>query len=209
MVLIIAPLFWQGRQSSGGTPKGLRIKTLSYFALIGIAFLFIEIAWIQRLRLFLGHPVYATTAVLVAFLIFAGLGSLWSQRRPAAQSRWLLIGAVTAILLASLAYLFLMPSLLEAVSGLPLAGRAGVVLVLLAPLAFAMGIPFPSGLQRLGDASDGLIPWAWGINGVASVVSAASAPLLAMEIGFNGLIGVALVAYLLVPAINLDPRSRI
>jgi hypothetical protein len=179
-----------------------------YFGLVGIAFLFIEIAWIQRLQLFLGHPVYATTAVLVAFLLFAGLGSLWAQRRSRAEVRWVLIIAVLAILLASLAYIFYMPSLLDAVADLPLAARGGVVLVLLAPLAFAMGIPFPSGLRRLGDSSDELIPWAWGINGIASVVSAASAPLLAMEIGFNGLIAVAVLAYLLLPTIRLDCGAR-
>jgi hypothetical protein len=208
LLLIILPLLWPGRRSSDRTPKGLRLNTLLYFGLVGIAFLFIEIAWIQRLQLFLGHPVYATTAVLVAFLLFAGLGSLWAQRRSRAEVRWVLIIAVLAILLASLAYIFYMPSLLEAVADLPLAARGGVVLVLLAPLAFSMGIPFPSGLRRLGDSSDELIPWAWGINGIASVVSAASAPLLAMEIGFNGLIAVAVLAYLLLPTIRLDCSAR-
>jgi len=207
-LLIVLPLFWPGRPSSGRTPKGLRLNTLLYFGLVGIAFLFIEIAWIQRLQLFLGHPVYATTAVLVAFLLFAGLGSLWSQRQPLEDARWILIVAVLAILLASLAYVFLMPSLLEIVADLPLAARGGAVFVLLAPLAFAMGIPFPGGLRRLGDSSEQLIPWAWGINGIASVVSAASTPLLAMEIGFNGLITVAALAYLVLPAIRLDSRAR-
>ena len=70
--------------------------------------MFIEIAWIERLQRFLGHPVYATTAVLVAFLVFAGLGSLWSQGRVG-RERGLLVGAVTAIVILSLAYALELP----------------------------------------------------------------------------------------------------
>ena len=180
---------------------------MSYFVLIGVAFLFIEMAWIQRLQLFLGLPVYATTAVLVTFLLFAGLGSLWSQNRSGPRAHRVLVSAVIAILLSSLVYLFYMPSWLDAAADLPVWTRGILVLVLLAPLAFAMGIPFPTGLKELGRSSPQLIPWAWGINGCASVISAAGAPLLAMEIGFNGLITVAVIAYLLLPAIRFNRET--
>lgn len=207
ILLILLPLPWRGRAASPRAPLGQGLRTLLYFFLLGIAFLFIEIAWIQRLQLFLGLPVYATTAVLLTFLVFAGLGSLWSQNRSGAQAHRVLLFAVTAILLSSLVYLVYMPSWLKAAADLPLAARGVLVLVLLAPLAFAMGIPFPTGLKGLGQTSPQLIPWAWAINGCASVISAAGAPLLAMEIGFNGLITVAVVAYLLLPTIRID-RTR-
>jgi len=207
VLLILLPLLWHGRTASPRVPLGQGLRTLLYFLLIGIAFLFIEMAWIQRLQLFLGLPVYATTAVLLTFLVFAGLGSLWSQNRTGAQAHRVLLAAVVAILLSSLVYLVYMPSWLAAAAELSLAARGVLVLALLAPLAFAMGIPFPTGLKGLGQTSPQLIPWAWGINGCASVISAAGAPLLAMEIGFNGLIAVAVVAYLLLPAIRID-RTR-
>lgn len=65
-----------------------------------------------------------------------------------------------------------------------------------------MGIPFPTGLRQLGLASPALIPWAWGINGCTSVISAAAAPLLAIEIGFDGLIVLAVGAYLMLPLVR-------
>jgi len=204
VVLIALPLAWAGRAPSGAVRAGARLRTLGYFGLLGIAFLFLEMAWIQRLQLFLGHPVYATTAVLAAFLIFAGLGSLWSQRRDTGSGRRLLL-AVTAIALFSLLYLWFLPGLLEDLAGLSIGARIGVVLFFLAPLAFAMGIPFPTGLKDLGTGSPQLIPWAWGINGCASVISAAAAPLLATQIGLDGLITVAFTAYLLLPLIR--PRA--
>jgi len=200
--LIIVPLFRPWKKTRQPAPYRLWTRTLLYFCLVGVAFVFIELAWIQRLQQFLGHPVYATTAVLVAFLLFAGLGSLWSQKRTGRQDDRALMAAVTTILLTNLIYIFYMPSLLTAVADLPLIARGCVILVLLAPLAFAMGIPFPTGLKKLGDASNRLVPWAWGINGVASVIAAAAAPLLAMEIGFSGLLGIAMIAYLILPAIR-------
>jgi hypothetical protein len=147
--------------------------------------------------------------VLVTFLVFAGLGSLWSQNRSSERAHRVLLSAVFAILLASLVYLLYMPTWLNAAAGLPLWTRGALVLVLLAPLAFAMGIPFPTGLRGLGHASPQLIPWAWAINGCASVISAASAPLLAMEIGFNGLIAIAVIAYLLLPLIRIDRETAL
>jgi hypothetical protein len=207
LLLIVIPLFWLQRQNRSGPAKGQRIRTLLYFGLVGIGFLFIEMAWIQRLQLFLGLPIYATAIVLIAFLVFAGLGSLWSQKLSAAQTKPVLIAAVAMILLASVAYLSFVPALLDHLAEMTLAGRGAIILMLLAPLAFAMGIPFPSGLRRLGSSSSDLIPWAWGINGVTSVISAAAAPLLAMEIGFSGLTTLAVAAYLLLPAIPLDQRA--
>ena len=201
-LLILVPLAWV-RHAPGPRLKPRRqLQTLAYFGLLGLAFLFIEIAWIERLQRFLGHPVYATTAVLVAFLVFAGLGSLWSQGYVGRERR-LLIGAVLAILILSLAYVFILPGWLNALAAAPLIARLGIVLLLMAPLAFAMGLPFPTGLRALGKDTARLVPWAWGVNGCMSVISAAAAPLVASEIGFTGLIAVAVLAYLALPLLHL------
>ena len=79
--------------------------------------------------------------------------------------------------------------------GLPDAARIALSLLLIAPLAFFMGMPFPLGLARLAEQAPGFVPWAWGINGFASVVSAVLATLLAIEFGFNAVILLALVFY--------------
>ena len=209
--LILIPLHWLPAPTTPdrAAGKSLKPRAFAYFALLGVAFLFVEIAWIQRLQLFLGHPVYATTAVLAAFLVFAGLGSLWSQRQTKLRTASLLRLAVASILLFSLAYVLVLPTLLAGLATWPLALRAALVLLLLAPLAFAMGMPFPLGLRALGQASAGLVPWAWGINGCTSVIAAAAAPLLAMEAGFSGLTAIAVAAYLLLPWLRLvSPRTR-
>ena len=85
---------------------------------------------------------------------------------------------------------------------LPLAGKVAVSLLLIAPLAFAMGMPFPLGLSRLGEAQPGLIPWAWAINGCASMLGAVLATVLAIQFGFTvvilsavGLYGIAATAF--------------
>ena len=208
--LILIPLRWLPTPTTSHPTanKGRKAPAFAYFAMLGLAFLFIEIAWIQRLQLFLGHPVYATTAVLAAFLVFAGLGSLWSQRQMHTRTTQLLHLAALSILLFSLVYMLFLPSLLARMAAWPLLSRACVVLLLLAPMAFAMGMPFPLGLRAMGHTSAGLVPWAWGINGCTSVIAAAAAPLLAMEAGFSGLTAIAVIAYLLVPWLNPGFHKR-
>ena len=87
--------------------------------------------------------------------------------------------------------------LLAALAGWPIAARAGAAFLLLAPLAFLMGMPFPLAMRGLEEP---LVPWAWGINGCASVVSPALATLLAIDIGLTAVLWLALALYLLIAA---------
>jgi hypothetical protein len=197
VLLILAPL-----HALAGDPRsspGMRRRTLAYFALVGVAFLFIEIAWIHRFELLLDHPVLAASVVLAVFLVFAGMGSLWSQRRVAAYPRGVLWAGVAGIGLLNLGYLLGFPEMYRYLADLPLVLRIIATVALLAPLAFLMGMPFPIGLRTTGAIAPGLVPWAWGINGCASVTSAASVPLLASEFGLGALVLVAVTAYLLLP----------
>jgi hypothetical protein len=207
LVFILLPLWLMRQALPASASPGPRFQTLLYFGLLGIAFLFLEIGWIQRLQLFLGHPVYATTALISAFLIFAGLGSLWSQGSAEYRVAATLRLSIATIILFSLVYLLFLPDWLEHLAGLSILGRIIVVFLLLAPLAFAMGIPFSTGLRRLGNSASHLVPWAWGINGCASVISAAIAPLLAVETGFSGLMMAAAGAYLLLPLFRLEEKK--
>lgn len=185
----------------------LRWRTLGYFALIGMAFMFMEIAFIQRFRLLLGHPVYAIAVVLTGFLLFAGLGSylsgLTGSKLSRMQDRDRLSWAILSIVGLTLLYLWLLPPLFQSLMVWPLSARIGACLLLIAPLALAMGMPFPLGLAHLQAQAPTLVPWAWGINGSASVVSVVAAPLLAMEVGFSGLLLAAAGLYLVVRWIGL------
>jgi len=123
------------------------------------------------------------------------------DRRSTAGYAHLNTGPVIAA--SALLYLYLMPPWLTQLADQPIWLRIGLVTLLLAPLAFAMGIPFPTALQTLGERAPTLVPWAWGINGSVSVVAAAAAPLIGSEIGFSGLTIAAAASYLVLPLIGL------
>ena len=196
-LLIMLPLLFLKRADA---QAGMRWKTLLYFAILGVAFLFIEIAFIQHFRLFLGNPLHAISVVLAGFLMFAGVGS-WLSSACKTAFRTTLRWSVVSIGLFSLGYLWLLPALFEHLVtwSQPLTGIT--CLLLIAPLAIPMGMPFPLGLAELNLHAPQLMPWAWGLNGSFSVVSAVAASLLAMEVGFSGLIVIAVLLYALLPSL--------
>ena len=95
-----------------------------------------------------------------------------------------------------------------AVAYATIVAHSQLALLLIAPLAFFMGMPFPLGLKRLSASAPGFVPWAWGINGFASVVSAVLATLLAIEFGFQVVIVLALVFYVLAAWDEATSRGR-
>jgi len=226
LVLILTPLLWLGRHRPPAALARWRIAL--YFLAIGFAFLFVEIASIQRFVLFLGHPVYAIPVVLCAFLFFAGLGSGFAPRLTARldalQGSWpsaalirftgadgrcrqvirvrhpALALAVAGIVAAAVLHLVAAPPLFRWLMPLPDTLKIAASLVLIAPLAFFMGLPFPLALVRVASARPGLVPWAWGVNGCASVLSAILAILLAMSLGFSAILLIAIGLYLVAAA---------
>ena len=181
-------------------PRPMTWRFGAYFTALGLAFLFIEIAYIQKLVLFLGHPLTAVSVALAGFLVFAGLGAGVSAllERRLGQARFSAIdAAVAGIAVVALAYLVALPPLFERFSGLSGPARVAFSLALIAPLAFFMGMPFPLGLARVARADPDLVPWAWGLNGCASVVSAAAATLLTMHLGLEATVVIAVGLYLL------------
>ena len=197
LALIVLPLALSkdklGIQS--GT-QGYR-QVLVYFVCLGLAFLFIEIAFIQKFILILHHPIYAVTAVLSTFLVTAGIGSLFSKRFYGNRARWMIWWPIAGIALLSIIYILGFESLTDVLlktSGI--GGRLVFSILLIAPLGLCMGMPFPMGLSSLAETAPSLIPWAWGINGCASVISAILATLIAMQFGFTVLIFLALVLYI-------------
>ena len=195
LLLIGLPLAWvarsgarQGASASGAVSRG---RVLAYFLAIGFGFMFIEIAFIQKFVLFLSHPLYAIAVVLFAFLLFAGIGSRVSGRLKG----YPVDAVVGAIAVSAALCLLLLPWLFQHAMGLPDAVRILIAAALIAPLAFFMGMPFPLGLTRVEAADARLIPWAWGINGCASVTAAVLATLLAIHISFTAVVVAALVLY--------------
>jgi hypothetical protein len=192
-VLILLPL----RALSGRPARPKCAKVAAYFATIGVAFMFVEIAFIQKFVLLLHHPLYAIAVALFAFLLSAGLGSRWSQRlsQPTVQERRSVAVPVLAVVAVILAYVTVLPGFLSAVAGLPDAMRIALAVLLIFPLGFAMGMPFPLAVRSVAAFERTLVPWAWGVNACASVVSAVLATLLAIHIGFTRVLLVAACLY--------------
>ena len=194
VVLILLPLWWVKRDWPAGTTSRMG----SYFLLLGFAFLFVEMAFIQKFILFLSHPLYAVAVVLSGFLMFAGLGSAGSTylaSKLEARGRSPIVMAAGGIGLLSVLYVILLPPLFEQFIGYPDLARIVISIVLIAPLAVIMGMPFPLGLKHVAKTAPAFIPWAWGINGFASVMSAVLATLLAIEFGFTFVVLFALLLY--------------
>ena len=202
LLLIAAPAAWVtwvgARQRDGRPPARSNRRVLVYFAAIGFAFMFIEIAFIQKFVLFLSHPLYAVAVVLFAFLLFAGTGSAASKRLQGGSEpvlRHAEAAVVAAIALFTTLCLGLLPWLFQHAVALPDFLKIVITAALIAPLAFFMGMLFPLGLARVGAKDARLIPWAWAVNGCASVTGAVLATLLAVHIGFTAVVFAALVLY--------------
>jgi spermidine synthase len=193
-VLILLPLVWLRRAEQTAAPPG-RMRVALYFLLIGFAFLFVEIAFIERFCLFLGHPLSAIAVTLAGFLVSAGLGSGVSKRAAARWPQRAIVLAVAAIVALGVAYAALLPLVFGGLMGWPLTAKSAVAIGLIAPLGFAMGLPFPLGLSHVAESAPALLPWAWGINGCASVVAAVMASLLAIHFGFTAVLAIALGLY--------------
>ncbi|MDJ0665351.1 MAG: hypothetical protein QNJ75_12435, partial [Acidimicrobiia bacterium] len=193
-VLIVAPLVVRG----GGerAPHRLRWWVVGYFGMLGLAFLLVEIPLIQLYILLLGDPTTAFAVVLFAVLLASGVGSMLSPRVP-----WR-AGAVAVTVLAVI-YPFLIRGLTTLVlpAALPVRIVAGALAII--PLGLAMGVMFPHGIAFLETRAPHLIPWAWGINGTLSVVSAVAAALLALAFGFTTVLAVGAAAYALAMLLTL------
>ena len=204
LVLILFPLWvMELRREKTATPAVSRLRVGWYFLAVGLAFMFIEIAFIQKFILFLSHPLYAVAVVLCAFLIFAGLGSRFSWRvvqKNQTKPFWPVAWVVLAICLVAVVYLAVLPVLFRQFIGLPDAAKIVISVALIAPLAFPMGMPFPLGLSSVAGCSVQLVPWSWGINACASVVGAILATLLAIHLGFTVVVVAALCFYVLAAA---------
>ncbi len=199
VTLIVLPLVVSRRAHLDRRHAG---RFLVYFLGLGAGFIAIEVALIQKLTLFLGHPLYSITVTLFCILVFTGLGSLLSRRWFEEDRRleWL----VPAGLVVSLGlFILVFPKIVTACIGLPLLLRALITALSLAPTAFLLGVPFAYGIRLLVRMNPSLIPWGWAVNGGFSVVGSVLTVVVSMNLGFTavliGALGVYAVAFAALP----------
>ena len=179
-------------QRGAGQPAG----TLAYFIALGLGYILVEVTFIQRFVLFLGHPTYALTVVVFLMLLASGAGSVVSKAWIADSQRvWL---PLMCIVVALLLYVGILPLLLENLVGVAFVGKLLISAMMLVPLGFAMGMPFPTGLRALSHskrAGGNSIEWAWAMNAASSVLGSVLAIVIAIQAGLSVTLACGALAY--------------
>jgi len=207
LVFLVVPLWLRGRRQ-------LHPPRLFYFVAVGLGYILVEIAFIQRFVLFLGHPTYALTVVVFLLLLSSGAGSMLSRWWRVETSRiWLPLLSIAAVLLL---YVIILPGLLDRLVGLPFVAKLLVSAGLLVPLGFAMGMPFPTGLRALAAnpmpefsavrPGENLVEWAWAMNAASSVLGSVVGIIIAIYFGLNVTLACGAMAYLV--AFGLSPKEQ-
>jgi hypothetical protein len=187
LAFLVLPLLLHGR---GSVRARTGLAALLYFIAVGIGYITVEISLIQRFVLFLGHPTYALTVVVFLMLLSSGAGSVAARGRISGASRLLQVLAGIGALI--LVYALALPPLLSAAVGLPFAVKLLISSVVLTPLGFLMGMPFPTGLRLVAA-----VEWAWALNAAASVLGSVTAMVVAIHFGLTITLACAAAAYLL------------
>lgn len=176
-----------------------KVMMLTYFGMIGLAFMLVEMPMIQQSILYLDHPTYAMAVVLFSLLLFSGAGSRWGSKTLPLPKTILILLIVLVI------WMLLVPVLINSTMGLSLPIRIIISVVSTAPIGFLMGIPFPAGLdwmrkhhQYNGNAQQKrMTAWIWAVNGSTSVIATILSSLLALSFGFKWTFGAGMICYLI------------
>ncbi|MCI0415237.1 hypothetical protein L0222_20895 [bacterium] len=179
-------------------PLGIHTKEtwrlLIYFFCLGVGFIFVEIALIQKYILFIGYPVYSVAAIVFSLLLAAALGSLYTNR-SSNVSRSLKF-AVAFICASILFQVLLAPILFQKFLSAPFAARMALSVIFIFPAGFFMGMPFPLALSWMSRHLQSFVPWAWGMNGYATVLGSVLSVILALNFGFRSVLITAGLIYI-------------
>jgi hypothetical protein len=193
LLFLVVPLVVFRRQ---GIHMVGTVRLMGYFVCLGLAYMFVEVFFIQKMSLLLGHPGYSIAITLGGMLSASGAGSVLSSRLP-----WQALKRVTvAIALLSLvlgANAWLLDEVVRGALVWPMAFRVLLALLLVGIVGVLMGVPFPTGLSILAGREDGIVAWAWGMNGIASVIAPLVNLMIAITFGLRVALLSAVVLYLL------------
>lgn len=191
-IMILLPLFTRSKQIFS---KGKSIPILIYFSGLGLGFIMIEMALLQKYQLYIGQPIYTYAIILGSILIASGLGS-YSSKRIASRYKNSSNRIIPIIVVLLLLYYFLIPVLFEVTLYLSLGLRLCIAAVSIFPLGFMLGMPLPTGFAYLQDQTQ-IIPWAWGVNSFFTVIGTTIALILGMALGFSWVLFISGICYII------------
>ncbi|MDM8009158.1 MAG: hypothetical protein QUV05_23705 [Phycisphaerae bacterium] len=161
-------------------------RTVAYFGALGVGFIVVEVALIQRLILLLGHPIYTLVVILFTLLLAGGCGSFFARRFAPEAIRSALGKIIPLVVLLVILAAFVLPVLVDKALPLSLPLRIVITALMVVPYGFLMGMPFPLGLRKQSqDPVGSPASVLWGINGVASVIGSIGGVALAVAVGFT------------------------
>jgi hypothetical protein len=195
--LILLPLFTQNKRRIHSNINSLTV--FFYFGLIGMSFIFLEITFIQKFILFLGHPLYSMALIIFALLFSSGIGSLVSKKILGQNVLKNIKFVFLLSVLLIVAYSFILPFLFNRLIGLNMMVKFFLSLSMIFPLGFLMGFPFPTGIRLLKHDGEKIIPWAWATNAFSSVVNSVAALVIAFWGGYTLVMIIAAGGYLIAP----------
>lgn len=192
-IVLILPIIVKGVKFDNFPGKW---RLLLYFIAIGLAYIMIEVALLQRFVLLLEHPTYAASGVVAGLLISSGIGSLIWGLSPWRKRQRILLIAFIVIFAGLLFHSLAGGAVIHKVIFLPMVLKVLIAAILIVPLGIAMGMPLPAGITVAGQQSSGTVAWCWALNGAASVVASPLAVTVAMAYGFSIVLFAGLLAYL-------------
>lgn len=191
-IFILYPLYRGGIKAS---KSGGRAGIFIYFASLGLGFIIVEIALLQKFMIFLGGPAYSMAITLFTILLSSGIGSFLSQNFSRRPFR-LLATVIPLMVITILAYALFLDDIIARLMNLSHFMRGLATVLIIAPLGLLMGMPFPAGLRYVDTFRTELNPWAWGINAFATVVGSAACILISSSLGLRAALLCGAIAYL-------------
>lgn len=194
VLTILGPLVLRGRRHA--LPPPVFVAATSYFSLIGLGFMLIEVALVQKFSILLGHPIHSLAITLMSMILASGLGSLASDRLRVESGRLLrLLPAVAALVVAAGAGT--VQAAIDAAIAATLPVRGAVAVLFTFPIGFVLGCFFPLGLRRLRSQSPVVQSWMWGLNGAFGVLGSLLSIVIAMSFGIRACLLTGAACYLL------------
>ena len=156
----------------------------AYFSLIGCGFMLVEIALIQKLSVFLGHPVYALGILLFTLIASTGVGSFISEKLPITRKPWLFVYPLV-MAAAIIGLRFLLKEILAAMITNPIGSKIATAVALIFPVGILLGFFFPTGMKLARQSLGGETPWYWALNGVFGVLCSALAVFISIYLSIS------------------------
>jgi hypothetical protein len=210
-IFLLVPFAWmkRRREEEVGTKKSeIGIATMiPYFAALGMGFILIELALLQKLILLMGNPTMTFALLLFTLLISSGAGSLLSARIAKNNMKNLvfIIGGIAGL---GILYFLFLPLIIYSNIAEPIEAKAAVSIAILAPIGFLMGMPLPTGMRLLKVHRPDYIPWMWAVNGAFSVLGAVLAIALGIMYGSSLAMILGILIYLVALGISFASKKK-